>query len=222
MIGGPVTLANGARLAFDLVSPADSHDKLDLTSSLGLGPASVVTITATSAARPGTYTVLTAVGGVTGTLPTLQVPPGWDASLQISGNHLQLAVTNPGFTSLELWRWTHFMTLATNGNAGNGEDPDGDSIINLLEYAQGGNPNSVTSAPSPLASIAAGNFEFSFQRIADPALVYEVWGSPDLIAWGAAPLWTSTGAQNVAGPVIVSAPLSTGSARFFRLRVTVP
>lgn len=222
VIGGPVTLADGARMAFDLVSPAVSHDKLDVTNVLDLGPASSVTVTATSASRPGLYTLVTGVGNITGNLPTLQVPSGWNASLLISGSQLQLNVINPGFTPLEFWRWTHFMTLATDGNAGNGEDPDGDTITNLLEYAQGGNPNSASSAPKPEASVAAESIEFRFQGIADPALVYEVWGSNDLGDWGPTPIWSSTGIQNVAGPVVVTEPLSNGAARFFRLRVTVP
>ena len=114
------------------------------------------------------------------------------------------------------------MTLANQGPAASDADPDVDTITNLLEYAQDGNPNSSASAPSPVVSVAAGNFEFRFQRIADPALTYEVWRSPDLSAWGSAPIWTSTGAHYVAGPVIMTEPLTAGSGRFFRLRVTGP
>ncbi len=50
-------------------------------------------ITSTSGATTGTCTLVTATGGSTGTLPTLSRPSGWSATLQQSGNNLNLVVT---------------------------------------------------------------------------------------------------------------------------------
>jgi hypothetical protein len=60
----------------------------------------------------------------------------------------------------------------------------------------------------------------NFSRVADPALTYTVQGSSDLATW--VDIWTSSGAQNTAGPVSVSdtAALSTFARRFLRLRVS--
>jgi autotransporter-associated beta strand protein len=100
-------------------------------------------------------------------------------------------------------------------------DPDADGLRNLLEYALGTDP--LAASASPVVDITGSGPRFlilGFSRIADPALIYTVEASPDLVTWG--PIWTSTGAQNVAGPVTVPDTSAIGSSprRFLRLNIT--
>lgn len=99
-------------------------------------------------------------------------------------------------------------------------DPDADGLANLLEYALGYDP----LAPGPglnarIANNGGPRLALDFVRVTDPALVYAVEGSSDLIAWTS--IWSSTGTDNTAGPVTVSDNTAPGaSPRFLRLRVT--
>jgi surface-anchored protein len=109
--------------------------------------------------------------------------------------------------------------LALSGPAA---DPDQDGLPNLLEYALGAEPrlaDAVDFAPVFLASASTPTLRFN--RVADPLLTYRVESSTDLASWTV--IGTSTGAQNVAGPVDFAdpSPLSPASPRrFLRLRVS--
>ena len=92
-LAGAVTLQSGSALAFSITTPSISHDRLDIGGALNLSGSNTVHISATSGASPGTYTLLTAAGGISGPLPALSLPENWVATLQISGNHLNLVVT---------------------------------------------------------------------------------------------------------------------------------
>jgi subtilisin family serine protease len=92
-IAGAVTVADGGKLTANLSTAAASHDKLDITGALSFSGASTLTITKSGTPGTGTYTLLTAVGGITGTLPTLSLPASWSATLQLNGNDLELVVT---------------------------------------------------------------------------------------------------------------------------------
>jgi autotransporter-associated beta strand protein len=114
-------------------------------------------------------------------------------------------------------------SISWNGADSSSEgDPDRDGIANLAEYALGMDPLVASSwPPGFIASVdGAERLAMTFQRVADPDLVYEVLVAGDLNAWTS--LWTSTGAENTAGPVTVhdSEPLSGQSARFMRLKIT--
>ncbi len=96
VIGGNTTIADTGKLEFNISTAAASHDKLELAAgkSLTFSGASVLTITTTSGATTGTYTLLTAPGGITGAAPAnLILPAGWAATVGIVGNDLVLNVT---------------------------------------------------------------------------------------------------------------------------------
>lgn len=105
-------------------------------------------------------------------------------------------------------------------------DPDSDGRPNLLEYTLGAEPRLADAAlGQPAAALVAlGDGvapALEFPRLADPLLVYRVDASADLAAWSE--IWTSTRAQNLAGPVSVPAlaPVSPAEPRrFLRLRVS--
>ncbi len=98
-IGGDVEISNNGRLEFNIGTNIANHDKLELATnkSLTFAAASTVTITSTPNFSPtnGTYTLLTAPGGITGPLPNL-VTNGWVATLSIVGNDLRLNITFTG------------------------------------------------------------------------------------------------------------------------------
>jgi hypothetical protein len=103
-------------------------------------------------------------------------------------------------------------------------DPDTDGRANLIEYALATNPATPDAGPVLGLSAAPVRLQLTFNRIAAPALTYAVESSDDLATWSPTPVWTSTGAQNVAGPVTVTdlADLGTTPRRFLRLRVSAP
>lgn len=107
-------------------------------------------------------------------------------------------------------------------------DPDGDGALNLIEYALGGLPldPASTGRPEPELFEHAGEtrLRVTFLRRGDPRLVYSVWATSDLADWGGAPIWSSTGAANLAGPVTVTdvTVVADGSPRFLQVRVDLP
>lgn len=99
IIGADTTIADNGGLAFDISTPAASHDKLELVTgkSLTFSGASILTISST-VGNPalGSYVLLTAPGGITGSVPsTLHLPSGWAATVSksVDGKDLILEVT---------------------------------------------------------------------------------------------------------------------------------
>ena len=125
-------------------------------------------------------------------------------------------------TGIASWRQTHFGSSEATGNAANTADPDGDGVVNLLEYALAGDPMVAEHDLLPVQSVVGGKLALAFDRIPDGTLIYEVQASDDLAAWSN--IWSSTGVENTAGLVTVtdSELLSAHARRFLRLRVTTP
>jgi autotransporter-associated beta strand protein len=137
-----------------------------------------------------------------------------------SGGDVDLVLAS----DIELWRQTNFGTLFATGTAADSYDADFDGLENLLEYALGTIPTSAASVARPVLATAANHLTLTFNRIADPTLIYQVEASPDLSAASWSSIWQSTGAQNTAGPVTVTdsthdIDTSTPPRRFLRLRV---
>ena len=143
-------------------------------------------------------------------------------------NRLGAVVSEPALLStgeqLASWRQQYFGTTANAGPAANDADPDLDGRCNLLEYALGSVPTMADSGrPADVGSVTDGagtHLTLTFNRIADPTLTYTVEASDDLTNWSA--IGTSTGAQNVAGSVVVtdSETVENHPRRFLRLRVS--
>ncbi|MCC5848088.1 MAG: fibronectin type III domain-containing protein [Verrucomicrobia bacterium] len=92
-------------------------------------------------------------------------------------------------------------------------------VPNLWRYALGGAADTPSNEFNPRPELDGGRFGLRFQRVADPNLTYEVWATDDLMNWGAAPIWTSTGAENVEGETVVEDVelLQNQTLRFMRL-----
>ncbi|MCU0791548.1 MAG: cellulose binding domain-containing protein [Opitutaceae bacterium] len=129
-----------------------------------------------------------------------------------------LVVTAPA-SLYETWRAAH--SWPAENTSADTADPDGDGLPNLIEYALGLDP--VAGNGSPAARLVVDDppqLTLTFSRIADPALTYVVEATSDFVSW--TPLWTSSGAQNTAGPVTVpdTTSLAAQAHRFLRLRVS--
>jgi hypothetical protein len=107
IIGGNTTISNGARLEFSVSTLPGSHDKFELAAgkTLTFSGGSTLTITSSGGGAIGTYTLLTAPGGITGNAPTnVILPAGWSATVSVSGGtNLLLNVTAVPVTGYASW-----------------------------------------------------------------------------------------------------------------------
>jgi hypothetical protein len=126
-------------------------------------------------------------------------------------------------TASEAWRLQFFGTTDNTGIAADLSDPDGDGIVNLMEFATGSNPVTVTAPPGMLLKNGA-DLEFTYTRLI--AALTEV---TDTVEWSESltGTWSSTG---VSGPMMLSddgitqevkstLPAGAGGKRFVRLRI---
>ena len=141
-LGGNTTIAAGGKLEFNIGTSAAGHDKLELATgdSLIFSGASVLTITSASGAGPGIYTLLTALGGISGSAPaTLNLPSGWAATVSKAGNDLVLNVTSTGQNPYQTWA----------GGAAFDADANNDGLPNGLAFMLGAtSPTSAVTRPT--------------------------------------------------------------------------
>lgn len=95
-IGGNTTIAAGGKLVFSMNSMPAAHDKLELGVGRTLTFSGSSQVTVSGFVNTGSYTLLTAPGGIVGTVPSLVYPDGWIAGLSIVGNDLVLTVEYSG------------------------------------------------------------------------------------------------------------------------------
>ena len=145
--------------------------------------------------------------------------PGTGAwSVATNSTSLSLLYTAPLQDAFEAWS----DGIDWNGHpSGSLDDPDADGLPNLAEYAFGGDPLQSSAAERPTLSLVDKRLTVTFQRIADPTLIYEVLASDDAATPGTV-IWSSTGAQNVDGPVTVTDTVTAQerSKRFVRVRIS--
>ncbi len=129
------------------------------------------------------------------------------------------------------WQGSHF-TAAELGNpaiSGDNADPDGDGVVNLLEYALGLDPRTPGRAGLPMVSrTTVGSSSYltlTYTKVkADTDLTYVVEVSGDLQTWNSGSAYTtdvSTVDQGTTQQVTTRdrTPVTAGARRFMRLRV---
>jgi uncharacterized repeat protein (TIGR02543 family) len=109
-IGRNVTISDSGKLEFEISTPAGSHNGLEIASGrdFTFAGTSELTIVYAGNAAPGTYTLVTGGNNIAGLAPaTVNVPPGWDATVSVSTNSLILTLNaiNPVY-----------YTVSYNGN----------------------------------------------------------------------------------------------------------
>ena len=152
------------------------------------------------------------------TQTNLQRGPGTD-------NSTGLVTTGPISDSAAIlwnglhdWRLHAFGSAISAGTAADTADPDGDGIVNLLEFALGLNP----LTPEPTNGITcsrdiSGHLALRFARAQSDA-TYQVLASEDLVHWTV----IATNPGTVGNPVTVTDTSSGTNRRFLRLNVTGP
>jgi hypothetical protein len=93
-------------------------------------------------------------------------------------------------------------------------------ITHLMRYALGGSANSTADAllPQFVATHSADGLSFAvtLHRIADPALRYALWFSPNLTDWGHSPVWSALGGN----PSTINIQVPSATRGFMRLSIS--
>jgi autotransporter-associated beta strand protein len=182
----------------------------------------------------GQFTILNSTGTLTGAFGNVAfgsrvLTAGGEGTFLVtqSGNTVVLSEYQSALTPLQSWRQQYFGTTDNSGTAADNFDADFDGQQNLIEYALGTIPTSSASAARPALGTDAIHLTLTFNRIADPALIYQVEASYSFAPDSWSPIWQSTGAQNSPGPVTVvdgGHEVNNGvpPRRFLRMRVVSP
>jgi hypothetical protein len=128
-------------------------------------------------------------------------------------------------TPIQWWRVANFDTSLNTGNAADFADPDNDSLVNLLEYALGLNPNTSSVAGGPVVSRVTTNGDdyLTITATKNPNatdIQYAAEVSSDLFAWTN----DVTVLQNDVSTFQArdNTPMSAAARRFIRLKITGP
>ena len=215
-LGGNTTIADTGKLAFNLSTAPGTHDKLELVSgkTLTFTLDSTLTITTSGLASSGSYTLVTAPGGITWTNPpTVSLPVGWTLNSVTGngGNDLVINITAPGGGS-------PYSTWA--GAAAFTDDANGDGVDNGLAWLLGaGTPADNALGFLPMVATPTGFLTLDFKRVNPyaPAKLYVEYGN-DLVGWTKLQI---TGAGTFAGGIVVEVT-SPGSPTPDSLLVKIP
>jgi hypothetical protein len=225
-LGGAVTVDAGGRQAFSVAAIPGAQVSRTISGALTLAPGNILDLTAATTPADGSYTLVTANGGITGTVTTVNLN-GIDGVVSVVGNSLVLTVGASGYDS-----WAASKGL-TEANKGGDLDPEFDGIANLLEFVLGGEP--LASDPSILPDLAVtpSDFVFTFTRSdeseAEAALVFQYGSS--LTGWTNVTIGTVSAGQvavtengNAPDSVAVTIPRTNavGGKLFGRLNATTP
>jgi autotransporter-associated beta strand protein len=192
IIGGTTSIANNCGLEFNLSTAPASHDKLELAAAktLTFSGASVLTITSSSGATTGLYTLVTAPGAssISGSVPaTVNLPLGWSADPpQIVADgpdtSLQINITSTGGGGPTYASWS--------GGAAANVDTNGDGVDNGVAWALGAadpSANAIGLLPTLDNTSDPTYVIFTFNRSddaqADPSTTITAEYGNDLVGW---------------------------------------
>lgn len=207
-----VTLQTGSTLRIELNPATDTADQLVVNGTLQLGGTLHVSKLAGDVPFGKTYTLFqaTALAGSFSSviLPSLPAGMYWDSS-QIQSGVLRV-LGHP-----ESWRIQYFATTASSGNAADLADPDGDGLVNLLEYATLSNPTNSNAQATTLIKQGA-TMTFTYTKNPDATDVTYIVEWSDTLSG----TWSTTGivSQTNGNDVTATIPAET-NCRFVRLRV---
>jgi hypothetical protein len=126
------------------------------------------------------------------------------------------------------WKYFYFGNNATNpAVAGDLADPDGDGVVNLMEYALATNPNVPNTTPSVTGLVAGNQFQFNFHRNTAATNLTYVVQTTDALGGGWTNLMTYTSASgwvaNVVGATASeSTPQSVPPNQYVTATITDP
>jgi autotransporter-associated beta strand protein len=179
-LGGSLTIQSGGIHTLDVASAPASQVTRTITGTLNLDSGNIINLTADTIPQNGTYILATAIGGITGTPGTVNLPSGLPGAVTVNGNKLELTVGDDFAT------WISGITLAPGADASATGDLDRDGLNNFTEYAFGLAPNSGVSV-SPIStppSRTAGTFSYTRRSISLSGLTFTYESSATLTgAW---------------------------------------
>ena len=126
--------------------------------------------------------------------------------------------------SVSTWPQWQAAELAGEPLNGPNDDPDGDGLPNLIEFALGTPPRSATPTPHPPVTRVEGHTQMTIPRKIGHAVNLTVEVSGDLRQWDSGPGFTEVISNTPAALVVRDlTPLgSDNPKRFIRLQATLP
>lgn len=220
-IGGNLVIDAGGRITVLLPADPAALAPLRIDGSVTFAEGAALAVSGENTIIGQTWTVLRA-GSFVGPLPQLAMPVDWHGSLAVVGDELRFTRQGPVISPTASWRYFHFGSSNIDSISAANADPDGDGLSNLFEFALGLDPLEFDGPGVVALATAADRLTLTFARYAEPSLTYavEAAGTP---AGPWTVIWSSTGAENIAGPVTVTDPVSlgAGSPRFLRVRISM-
>ncbi len=206
----PVTLGDAFVPASSLVLTATS-------SNPGLVPAANIAIGGSGASRTITVTPMLYQSGTA--VITLTVDNSQQAANTASASFTITVQTSPAGS----WRQRFFGTTANTGGGADNADPDGDSLVNLMERFLGSDPLAAGSpATMPGGATLGTDFKFTYTRsLLASDLEYHVQSSTDLLFWTNVPDFPDFAEGNFETRT-ATIPIQPTAPRFVRLQVVAP
>ncbi len=177
-----VNLSYQDTLSNPTASAASSNIRIDTTAPVVTAPANVTAAPTSASGAVVTYPAATATDAVGVTSLTYSQNSGTSfpigtTSVTVTATDAannsgtaNFTVTVTALTATQSWRNLYFSTINNSGNAADNADPNNNGIVNLVEYALGGNPVNATTGLSilPTAATGPGNtFKLALHRYLD-------------------------------------------------------
>ena len=144
-----------------------------------------------------------------------------------TANTQTAAVSAQALTNTNYWRWQNFGIPSNTGIAADNADPDGDGILNLMEFATHTSPTVPNPMPGQVV-LNGGNLEFTYVR--SKAAMSE--GVASGVEWSDSlllPIWSTVGVtetilsdDGIVQQVKATLPGGSNGQRFVHLRAIGP
>ncbi|RYD24170.1 MAG: hypothetical protein EOP88_01340 [Verrucomicrobiaceae bacterium] len=215
-LGGNVTFNAGGTHAIAVGATPGAQVTRTITGSLTHNFGDTLRLSASSQPAAGTYTLVTANGGISSPPSSVTYSGITGGSVAVVGNSLVLTIGGGGS---DFSTWIGGFTFAPGADTTPAGDPDRDGLTNQQEYAFGLAPNSGSSA-NPITSQlnkATGQFTYTRRVPSLTNLGYVYQFTTDLAVWTPfTPTATVSNNGNPVEAVTVTAPASvTNNAKVF-------